>query len=255
MTPVNIAAASADSLWCPLAEQLTLDRRAVHVWRACLDQGPSQVDRFRPTLAADERLRAERFYFVRDRERYIIARGILRTILGRYLNRAPESLAFSYGFHGKPALISESSVETIRFNISHSHGTALFAVTRAGEIGVDLELMREDIEVEQLADRFFSRQESEVLCALPSELRRRAFFHCWTRKEAYIKARGEGLSLPLDRFDVSLIPGTPAALLNTRPESNEALRWSLQDLTVTSGYVAALAVKGRGCSLSYGQWP
>ncbi len=139
--------------------------------------------------------------------------------------------------------------------MSHSHGVALYAVTRDREVGIDLEFIRRDLEVEQIAERFFSRRETATLRALPTALREYAFFLCWTRKEAYIKARGEGLSLPLDQFDVSLIPGEPAALLSTQPDSDEALRWSLQELTLASGYVAALAVEGRGWSLSCWQWP
>jgi 4'-phosphopantetheinyl transferase len=252
---VNVAAASSDSIWLPPPERLTLDSGAVHVWLASLDQSPSQVSHFQDTLAADERSRASRFYFRHDRERFIVARGVLRAILGRYLNRAPESLAFRYSFYGKPALVSESGVETIRFNISHSHGTALYVVTRGREIGVDLELIRDGLEIEQIAERFFSRREVSALSALPTELRQRAFFLCWTRKEAYIKARGEGLSLPLDQFDVSLIPGEPAALLSTQPDPDEALRWSLQELALASGYAAAFAVEARSCSLSCWQWP
>jgi 4'-phosphopantetheinyl transferase len=132
---------------------------------------------------------------------------------------------------------------------------ALYAVARGREVGIDLEFIRRDLEVEQIAERFLSRQEIETLRAVPTDLRIGAFFLCWTRKEAYIKARGEGLSLRLDQFDVSLVPGEAAALLSTRPHSDEALRWSLQELTVPPGYVAALAVEGRGRSLSCWQWP
>jgi 4'-phosphopantetheinyl transferase len=234
---------------------IILGGNEVHVWRAPLDEAPPQIDSFMHTLAADEQTRAERFYFQRDRERFITAHGVLRAILGRYLNRAPKCLSFCYSSHGKPALAWESGEDAIRFNMSHSHGVALYAVARGREVGIDLEFIRCDLEIEQIAERFFSRRETAKLRALPTDLRKYAFFLCWTRKEAYIKARGEGLSLPLDQFDVSLIPGEPAALLSTQPDSDEALRWSLQELTPGSGYVAALAVEGRGCSLSCWQWP
>jgi 4'-phosphopantetheinyl transferase len=204
------------------------------------------------TLALDERSRAGRFYFRHDRERFIVARGILREILGRYLSRAPESLSFSYSSYGKPALVSESGAEAIRFNISHSHGTALYVVTRGRELGVDLELIRDGLEIEQIAERFFSRAEVSALCALPTQIRRRAFFLCWTRKEAYIKARGEGLSLPLDQFEVSLVPGEPAALMSA--QRDEAFRWSLRELFPAADYAAALAIEGRDCSLACWQW-
>ena len=255
MKSEEITAACFDAPWFSPPERLTLAGNAVHVWRASLDQSPSQVDRFQNTLAGDERSKADRFYFSRDRERFVVARGVLRALLGRYLNRAPESLAFSYSTHGKPALDSESDADAIRFNLSHSHGTALYAVTRGREIGVDLEFIRSDLEAEQIAERFFSQREIVTLRTLPLRLRKYAFFLCWTRKEAYIKAIGEGLSMPLDQFDVSLIPGEPAALLSTQPDTDEALRWSLRNLTPDSGYAAALATKGRDWTLSCWQWP
>ncbi len=153
-------------------------------------------------------------------------------------------------------MVLESGEAPIRFNISHSRGVALYAVTCGREVGIDLEYMRSDLEVEQIAGRFFSRREIATLHALPAALRRYAFFLCWTRKEAYIKARGEGLSLALDQFDVSLIPGEPAALLGTRPDADEALRWSLLELTPgPPEYASALAVEGVGWSLALWQWP
>ena len=145
--------------------------------------------------------------------------------------------------------------DAIRFNLSHSHGKALYAISRGREVGVDLEFIRCDLEAEQIAERFFSHSEIETLRALPPSLRKYAFFLCWTRKEAYIKARGEGLSMSLDQFDVSLTPGKPAALLRTNPDSDEALRWSLRDLKPASGYAAALAIRGSDFTLSCWQWP
>jgi 4'-phosphopantetheinyl transferase len=252
-TPLPASCAAA---WRVPPRALRLSNDEVHVWCAALDQIPSQINSFLRTLAADERARAERFHFPRDREHFIVARGTLRAILGFYLNRAPQCLSFRYSSHGKPALTLESGEDPIRFNISHSHGVALYAITCDREVGIDLEWVRSNLEVEQIAERFFSCQEIATLRALPAALRRYAFFLCWTRKEAYIKARGEGLSLPLDQFDVSLAPGEPAALLRTRPDSNEALRWSLKELIpVPPGYAAALAVEGGGWSLALWKWP
>jgi 4'-phosphopantetheinyl transferase len=251
----EMTVADFDPVWLKPPECLVLGNNAVHVWRVNLDQSPSQVALFQNNLDDDERSRADRFYFSRDRERFIVARGILRAILGRYSNRAPECLCFSYSAHGKPALVSESDADAICFNLSHSHGNALYAVSRGREIGVDLEFIRCDLEAEQIAERFFSHREIETLRALPLSLRKYAFFLCWTRKEAYIKARGEGLSMPLDQFDVSLIPGEPAALLSTKPDSDEARRWSLRNLNPASGYAAALATEGPDWALSCWQWP
>jgi 4'-phosphopantetheinyl transferase len=249
------AAASFDCEWSLSPDRLSLGTKEVHVWRACLDQSAAQMDKFQSTLDDDERSKADRFYFSRDRRRFIVARGILKSLIGHYLGKAPERISLSYGVHGKPALAVESDAEAIRFNLSHSHGSALYALTRGREIGVDLELIRGDLKAAQIADQFFSRNEIMTLRALSPNVREYAFFLCWTRKESYIKARGEGLSMPLDQFDVSLIPGEPAALLSTRPDSDEALNWSLRNLTPASGYAAALAVEGRDWTLSRWQWP
>jgi 4'-phosphopantetheinyl transferase len=255
MKSLEMTVADSDPVWLVPPERLILGSNAVHVWRVSLDQSPSQIALFRNHLDDDERSRADRFYFSRDRERFIVARGILRAVLGRYSNRAPESLSFSYSTHGKPALASETGIDAIRFNLSHSHGTALYAFTRGREVGVDLEFIRCDLEAEQIAERFFSHSEIEALRALPPSLREYAFFLCWTRKEAYIKARGEGLSTPLDQFDVSLIPGEPAALLSAQSDSDDVLRWTLRNLIPASGYAAALATEGRDWTLSCWEWP
>ena len=220
-----------------------------------LGPGPSQIQSFRQNLAADEQARAGRFYFQKDREHFIVARGVLRAILGRYLNREPAGLPFCYGSHGKPALAGQSERGAIRFNVSHSHGVALYAVTREREVGIDLERIRFDLEVVEIAERFFSRREAAMLRTLPMAAQRQAFFRCWTRKEAYIKARGEGLSLPLDQFDVSLAPGEPAAVLGTQGDPSEASRWSLEELSPAPGYAAALAAEGHGWRLACWQWP
>jgi 4'-phosphopantetheinyl transferase len=241
--------------WRDPPEALSPGAGEVHVWRAALDQSPTRIDSYLRTLAPDERARAERFHFPGDREHFIVARGVLRAILGLYLNRAPERLSFRYGPHGKPALTLESAEDPIRFNLSHSHGVALYAIASGREVGIDLEPVSSTLEVERIAERFFSPQEISTLRALPATLRRQAFFLCWTRKEAYIKARGEGLSLSLDQFDVSLIPGEPAVLLRTRLDSDDAQRWALQELSPElPGYAAALAVEGDGWSLALWQW-
>jgi 4'-phosphopantetheinyl transferase len=236
---------------------MALHNRDVHVWQASLDQTPVEMDKFLHTLSEDERARADRFYFQKDREDFIAARGRLRSILGFYLSKAPESLSFNYSSHGKPSLKLESGEAAIHFNLSHSHRHSLYAIARDLEVGIDLEFIRGELATEEIADRFFSRRELRALRALPLALQKYAFFLCWTRKEAYIKARGEGLSLPLDQFDVSLTPGKPAELLGTRPDPSEASRWSLRDLMLEpSGYAAALAVgETRRLSLTLWQYP
>jgi 4'-phosphopantetheinyl transferase len=242
-------------LWSPPPAGLALSGDDVHVWRASLDLPAARVQCLQHTLTANELNRAERFYFQKDRERFIVARGLLRGILGRYLDMAPDQLRFCYSPHGKPALVGGSGGDVLRFNLSHSHGLALYAITCNRQVGVDLEYIRPIPEAERIAERFFSAQENAVFRALPQNKRLEAFLNCWTRKEAYIKARGEGLSLPLDQFYVSLASGEPTTLLNIIGDPQEATRWALRKLKPGPGYVAALAVEGHGWRLACWQWP
>ena len=233
---------------------LSLSSDEIHVWRARLDVNVICFRHLRNTLTEDELSRAERFYVREVREHYIVARGILRTILGRYLHTAPQQLCFSYNVYGKPALIATGDDETLRFSVSHSHGLALYAVTRDRAVGIDLEYIRAEVEPEAIASRFFTRRENEALRAYPAGLRRSAFFSGWTRKEAYLKARGDGLSLRLDHIEVSLAPNEPARLLNVTGDRSETSRWSLQALSPWPGYAAALAVEGHIGQLTCWEW-
>jgi 4'-phosphopantetheinyl transferase len=229
-----------------LACRLQLTSAEVHLWQASLDK--RLADSVERHLSADEISRADRFHFAKDRIHFVAARGLLRTLLSAYLGVNSDKLKFSYAEKGKPAL-QESHQSAINFNLAHSHGMAVYAFSHCREIGVDLEYMREDVANEDIAERFFSGREIKMLAAVPVELRKQAFFNCWTRKEAYIKARGEGLSMPLDEFDVSLEPGEPAALLANHKEPAEVSRWSMRSISVPSDYVAALCVEGSGWRL------
>jgi len=220
-----------------------------HVWRALLDLPQPQLEAFEQILADDERARAQRFRFARDRTHFIAARGLLRTILGRYLLQEPQTLSFSYNAYGKPSLAEISESDGLSFNLTHAHGMALYAVTRNRAVGVDVEYIQRQMEWESVAERFFSPYEVRMLKAVPPVIRHIAFFNCWTRKEAYIKARGMGLSLELDSFDVSLTPGEPAALLNIREEGQDSSNWSLYNLYPGGDYIGALALEGHASSL------
>jgi 4'-phosphopantetheinyl transferase len=228
------------------APSLTLSADEVHLWHANLDD--HAAEHFRPLLAEDEIARADRFHFAKDRNHYVVARGLLRTLLAAYLGVGSTELRFVYAEKGKPSLEPGQS-GAINFNLAHSRARAIYAFSRGRELGVDLEFIREDVEGEQIAERFFSPWEIEQLRTVPAELRKQAFFNCWTRKEAYIKARGEGLSMPLDEFDVSLVPGEAAALLRNHKEPDEVGRWAMQSVSVPEGYVAALVVEGRDWQL------
>lgn len=233
---------------------LTLEKGEVHCWKASLDLDPSQLELMRQRLSDDEPSKAERFYFPKDRNRFIAARGILRTILGRYVNSEPHELSFHYTHHGKPELIQKENRRTIRFNVSHSQDLALYAFTYDRKIGVDVELIRPDFAEMEIAERFFSTKEVADISALPKNTQVNAFFACWTRKEAFVKARGEGLSLPLDQFDVSVTPGDPARLLETRWDHSEQSRWSMSELDVHTGYAATIAVEGHDWGLECWHW-
>jgi 4'-phosphopantetheinyl transferase len=228
---------------------LALPDDEVQLWRVDLDAVRVHESRWQKILSSDESARASRFRSPADRQRFAASRALLRTILGRYLVTDPTGLSFSYSQKEKPSLGPVQAGSGVTFNISHSGGVALFAFTRRREIGVDVEQVRRDFDLEAIARRFFSAHEQKQLAALPEEERFGAFFRCWTRKEAYIKATGEGLSLPLHQFDVSIAAGESDALLATRPDESEAALWSLREIPSGPGYVAALCVRGHGWRL------
>ncbi|HEX8633286.1 MAG TPA: 4'-phosphopantetheinyl transferase superfamily protein [Pyrinomonadaceae bacterium] len=241
-------------IWVAPPPDTLLADGEVHLWRASLAQTPDALRRLHSTLAPDEAARAARYHFPRDRDHYIAARGLLRHLLGRYLAQPPHTLQFAYGAYGKPSLDGAPAFAAdVRFNLSHSHELALYAFARGREVGVDIEHIRADFAGDDIAARFFSAREVSMLRALPARARTVAFFNCWTRKEAYIKARGEGLSHPLDQFDVSLTPGEPAALLGTRGDPRELTRWSLCALDAGEAYAAAVVVQGTDYALRFWQ--
>jgi len=240
--------------WGQPPRDLTLGEGEVHVWRAASDATRVGLEDWRRTLSLSEQVTAERFSFRRDRDRFIIRRGRLRAILGRYLATDSSRLQFNYGGGGKPALAPPYRDTQLRFNVSRSDGLVLYAITRGREVGVDLEQIQPAIAQERIPEHFFSAREVAALRALPAGEQVEAFFACWTRKEAYVKARGEGLALRLDWFDVSLAPGEPAALLRTVGDAEEAFRWSLHALAPARGYAAALAVEEPAGTLKCWHW-
>lgn len=226
----------------------------VHVWRASLAQPSAVQQQLAALLSADERDRAARFHFARDRRRFTAGRGILRLLVARYLAIDPAHVLFEYGRHGKPALAAVQRAGDLRFNLAHSGECALLAFARGREVGVDVEQPRPVDNMAQVVARTFSGAEQAALRALPDSAQQQAFFTCWTRKEAYIKARGTGLALPLDSFDVALDPQAPARLLATRDEPGAAQQWTLCALAPGAGLVAALGVEGSDWRLACWQW-
>jgi len=229
---------------------LSLPSDEVHVWRVFFDREESHLNELAHTLSEDERLKAERFYFVKDRRRFVITHGILRTILGRYLNVKPNRLKFSYGFHGKPTLGGVTDGHSLCFNMSHSEGLAVFAFAWHRRIGVDVEYVRPMPDGEEIAERFFSPRENAVFRTVPASKKLEAFLNCWTRKEAFLKAIGDGLSRSLDSFEVTFAPGEPARLLCVGGDPLEASRWRLRALAPPHGYVGAFVVERNDLHLS-----
>ena len=240
--------------WTAAPQTVRGSHEQVQVWRFNLDAPPEVLQRCRALLSADEVARAQRFIRERDRARFTVARGTLRLILARYLGCAPEELRFRYSAYGKPELGEPHGAGPLRFNVSHSGSLALIAVGMGRAVGVDLEQVRTNVAFAQIAARTFSPGEQAALRALPRALQLAGFFNCWTRKEAYIKARGLGLALPLDQFDVSVAPEAPAALLSTAGEPAAASQWSLQALAPGDGFVGAVAAEGLDWQVVAWQW-
>jgi len=242
--------ARVTSEWLPPPDFVDLEPQQVDVWRICLDLPTATVKQLESILSADECQRAARFHFPEGSNHYIVAHGSLREILSRYLHCEPSQLNFSTNEYGKPELEDYQ----LEFNLSHSGDFALVAVSQNCKVGVDVERHRPDLEHEKIANRFFSPNEINELMVLPPDLRTTGFFNCWSRKEAYIKAQGLGLSLPLDSFDVSLAPGEPAILRAIRPNPDEATCWTLVSLQVESGYAGAVAIEEQNLEIRLWDW-
>lgn len=212
----------------------------VDVYTIPLEAETAKLDYLYETLALEERDRAHRFRFRRDRRHYIAGRGSLREILSNYLKMEPSAIRFAYNQYGKPMVQGTD----LRFNLSHSGDWAMLAVTRGREVGIDIERVDPRFAEEQIPERFFSPREVAELRALPAREQTAAFFRCWTRKEAYIKARGMGLALDLDSFDVTLGPHDEPALYR-------AGNWSIQNLEAPAGYAAAIVAEGGKFTVSH----
>ena len=240
-------------LWRFPPEQLRLRHGEIHVWRADLNEQSAYVRSILPFLTSTDLRRVESFHFQKNREHFILGRGILRLLLENYLDIEPDQLRICYGQFGKPALAESSNTRRLHFNVSHSHELALFAFARDVQLGVDVEYVRPDFAFKDVARQFFSPAEFEKLLRLQPDQMIEAFFNCWTRKEAYIKAVGKGLSIPLDQFEVSFAPSEPAALLSVK-DSTTDVPWSLQELSPGPGYVAAIVTEKGEWRLSCWHW-
>jgi 4'-phosphopantetheinyl transferase len=223
----------------------------LHVWCVRLARPPAAVSALFTILSSDEQARAAKFHFAEDRAHYVVGRATLRLLLGRYEGVEPTAVTFHYSLHGKPAMMGSD----LRFNVSHAAGVALLAFARGHEVGVDVEAVRPLPDAHRVAKRFFAAAEYEAYTAVPDAQKPHAFFNCWTRKEAFIKAIGEGLSCPLKSFEVTLRPDEPAQLLYVRGRQTEAAGWQLHALEPLPGFVGAVLAERGAWQLHCWQWP
>ncbi|MCU7495887.1 MAG: 4'-phosphopantetheinyl transferase superfamily protein [Ignavibacteria bacterium] len=233
-------------------EKYLLKEDEVHVWH--VDAGLVSSSEFWNVLNGEETERARRYHFSKDRENFLVSRGVLRSLIAHYTNNSPENVEFHYNKYGKPFLKGE---ESLKFNVSHSGRILLFAFARNKELGIDVEQIRHDFAELEIAGSFFSSSEVLQLSVLPEEIRKLAFFKCWTLKEAYIKAKGKGLSVPLDSFDVSVCPEAASEvkeLLRVPDDPEESRKWKIFSLSVALGYCAALAVEGEPLEIRHFSW-
>lgn len=242
--------------WRLPPQRPALSQKQVHVWAASLEPSEPELVSLYSALSADERARATRYRSVRDRLRFVAARGLLRFILGRYLGVEAVQVPLRYDPRGKPELDAQGLAQplqilaaSLQFSVSHCENLALYAFALGRRVGVDIERIRPGFAEGTMAEQFFSPAEKTALRALPLHEQQAAFFACWTRKEAFLKALGEGLTTPMDSFTVSLAPGEPAALLEAQSDPRETERWSMRDLPVAVGYAASLVVEGHSWKL------
>jgi len=230
-----------DILWPLPPARCSLGASDVHVWAAHLDLNLEALARLAAILSEEEQQRAARLRFERHHNRFIAARGILRSLLATYLDYAPDLLQFGYGPNGKPALSGPFARSGLSFNLAHSENLALIAVSHSGPLGVDVEYIRPLSDTDELVARFFSSRENALFRALPDGQKNAAFFNLWTRKEAWLKATGEGIAHSLNRVEVTFLPGEPAQLLALPEKPTLNRDWVLRELTPRTGFVGAVA--------------
>jgi 4'-phosphopantetheinyl transferase len=234
------------------ADNLKLLPGEIHMWLIPEVQNENMMKVLSHKLNDAEKEKASRYYFEKKRRQYIITRGVLKILLEVYTRRNSEQFQIVQGIYGKPFMRSEE--EEIHFNISHSEGLSILGFSKEAPLGVDIEIIREIPERDEIAEKYFSKKENNIYKTIPEEYRTKAFFNCWTRKEAFIKAIGEGFSKPLDQFDVTFLSNEKTKLISIDGDTRKADEWSLQELKTAQGYVSAFAVKKRKFRLSCWTW-
>ena len=243
---------SAPVLEWPLApEPIRLQPGQVHLWAAAMNEFVDQAPKLGLLLSPAEQVTAHKFKFARDRNRYLIRRGLLRLLLSRYLQQLPAAIEFQHGAYGKPEIKNHASGAPLFFNTSHSADIAVCAITSAGPVGVDIERTRTIPDIQKIARRYFRPRETETLMALPAESRLQAFYACWTRKEAFLKATGEGIAESLAKVEVTLAPRDPPAVVSLTGNPRAHEQWRLQPFSPAPGYLGCIAYKHAQLALSH----
>ena len=237
--------------WQRPPERVQLSPDCIDIWRVALDRATARLEEYRAVLSGDELERCDKFKSQQRRREFIIGRGSLRTLIGQYLALDPSSFEFAYSDHQKPYISTTAMGAPVTFNLTHSHDLVLIALTLERRVGIDIEYLRPDVEFRKLSRRFFSKQESQSLEAYDDACLPAAFFACWTRKEALLKAIGAGIAFGLRDFSVSVDPLDQEVDLRTHWDQAEAARWSILNLDLERDYAAAVAVNGSNCKLRY----
>ena len=237
--------------WVQPPDDLTLHPSIVDIWRGPLDPPSASLDQFWEVLSSDEQTRAKRFKFVEHQNRFIAARGMLRHILGTYVHAFPHMLSFELGPHGKPFLSPAINSLQLSFNVTHSHTLALYGVARNRDIGIDVEHERPEIDYTGMVSRIFSKEEAPLFWSLPKTQHQTTFFSCWTQKEAYLKARGEGLIFPLNQVSVRVSPEQPLGVFHIQGAPEETSRWTFRELFPQQGYAGAIVASGQDWDLRF----
>ena len=228
---------------------MMINPSTVHIWK--ISTSSEEQETYFNLLSKDEKLRANKFRFTKDRKTYVIAKGVLRVLSGYYLNQKPEQIEFEYSKFEKPKYKNHSR---LKFNVSHSGNYIIIGFVNEYDLGVDIEYIKKDFDVLDIADNFFSTSELDALHQIDEKERIRAFYRCWTRKESFIKAEGSGLSFPLDTFSVTLDTDLEASLLDTQWSKGEKDKWSLFSFIPYEGYIAAISVRGVFRDYLYREW-
>ena len=241
------------SAWPTAVPDGMISSNEVHIWRFYQEETNSQIETLQGILSPDELARSEKFHFEKDRKKFILTRGILRKLLGSYLGKNPQQIRFNYTSFGKPFLAIDSENNNLSFNLSHSGELVLYAITRNQKIGIDIEQIRDHTDVMAIAKRFFSPAEIGEMEKANEKNRTELFFTYWTRKEAFVKALGKGVSFPMERLDVSLL-NKFSPIIKSTAENNETACLNVQDLLPGDGYLAAIATEVNDADISCWQF-